>query len=186
MENQTGIYQIICKTTGKRYIGSTGVSFRKRWTCHLSALRRNKHSSIYLQNAWNKYGESNFLFLIIDIIPKDKCLKQEQMYFDTVDHSTLFNTIFTATIGGGMINKGRKLKPRTKQHADRISAALAAKPATAEQIARLKSYTDGQKGTKISESRLKKVEETKDKNRILRKGCSYHITSTIIIGLLKS
>ena len=34
---------------------------------HRSLLRNNKHHNSYLQNAWNKYGESNFICGLLEV-----------------------------------------------------------------------------------------------------------------------
>lgn len=59
------IYQIKNKINSKSYIGSTK-SFKKRVRRHLRDLRKGKHHSIYLQRAYNKYGEENFIFSILE------------------------------------------------------------------------------------------------------------------------
>ncbi len=79
----SGIYKIINKVNGKYYIGSA-VHFNKRWNTHKSRLRRNVHANIHLQNAWNKYGENNFEFIIIEITPKIKLAEVEQIYLDNI------------------------------------------------------------------------------------------------------
>lgn len=55
------IYQIVRLGTSDCYIGQT-VGLRKRKATHLGQLRRGKHHSVYLQNAFNKYGEGAFSF----------------------------------------------------------------------------------------------------------------------------
>jgi hypothetical protein len=54
----TGVYQIINLTNGKRYIGSAANKrgFDQRWSIHRTLLFQGKHHSSKLQNAWNKYG----------------------------------------------------------------------------------------------------------------------------------
>lgn len=47
------------------YIGQTKDPNRRRRE-HFGNLKRNKHENPYLQSAWNKYGESNFSFEVID------------------------------------------------------------------------------------------------------------------------
>lgn len=98
-----GIYQIICKTTGKKYIGSTWRGFSQRFKRHKRELQKNRHSSPKLQNAWNKYGENDFLFQIIDILEKDAdlCKKREQEYFDSIDKDILLNCKLNAYGGSG-------------------------------------------------------------------------------------
>lgn len=40
-------------------------SFGDRWDCHKGMLRGGYHENPHLQNAWNKYGEENFEFIVI-------------------------------------------------------------------------------------------------------------------------
>jgi group I intron endonuclease len=61
------IYAITHLASGRRYVGST-IAKPDRWSSHRSTLRRNCHHCSYLQNAWNKYGESAFLFSILQTL----------------------------------------------------------------------------------------------------------------------
>jgi group I intron endonuclease len=81
---KSGIYQIINLTNGKVYIGST-CSLGDRKSRHLKELRNNTHHSIILQNAWNKHGEENFKFEILELVEdKSQLINREQFYFDTL------------------------------------------------------------------------------------------------------
>ena len=60
-----GIYIIQNLVNGNIYIGSS-INIRKRFSQHKSTLRHNTHRNKHLQNAWNKYGEENFEFIIIE------------------------------------------------------------------------------------------------------------------------
>jgi group I intron endonuclease len=60
-----GIYKIINVINNKFYVGSA-VNFSRRKTRHFSELRGNKHSNAKLQNAWTKYGEAAFVFVIVE------------------------------------------------------------------------------------------------------------------------
>jgi group I intron endonuclease len=90
---KSGVYRIINKTTGKFYIGSTIMSIQKRCYHHLSLLRANRHKNTYLQNAWDKYGESDFLFEILEITDKNNTLIREQYWIDYYkeNNQILFN-----------------------------------------------------------------------------------------------
>lgn len=55
------IYSIINNITKQRYVGQTTNYYRRKKE-HLSKLKENKHPNPKLQNAWNKYGEENFVF----------------------------------------------------------------------------------------------------------------------------
>lgn len=60
------IYKIENNVNGKVYIGQTIVGFEVRIRQHKSALRHNRHPNNYLQRSWNKYGESNFKYSVIE------------------------------------------------------------------------------------------------------------------------
>lgn len=49
------------------YIGIT-INPTRRKRDHFRHLRNNEHNNPYLQNAFNKYGEENFIFEIIDTL----------------------------------------------------------------------------------------------------------------------
>ena len=73
------IYRIINKVNGKFYIGSTK-DISKRWYQHCFALNNNTHYNTHLQNAWNKYGEENFEFEILEECDDNKQFEIEQEY----------------------------------------------------------------------------------------------------------
>lgn len=78
----SGVYQILNKTNNKKYIGSTTVSFNKRWKDHNKLLVINKHYNTALQNAYNKYGKDNFEYSIMQFCPKELCIDKEQWFID--------------------------------------------------------------------------------------------------------
>lgn len=57
--NTCGLYKIVNKATGQCYVGQSQ-RIEKRIKEHFRLLRWNKHPNQHLQNAFNKYGESNF------------------------------------------------------------------------------------------------------------------------------
>src|SRR5215216_6770850 len=77
----SGIYQIRCIPTGKIYVGSA-VNLRKRQRDHINSLRRGNHENTYLQRAWNKYGEANFDFTILEFVDASDLLYTEQVWID--------------------------------------------------------------------------------------------------------
>nr|DAI89480.1 MAG TPA: intron associated endonuclease [Caudoviricetes sp.] len=79
---QIGVYEIKNKINEKCYIGSTTMSFQKRLEHHRCLLRLGTHKNTYLQNAWNKYGEDNFEFNILEVVDKCCTLDREQVYLD--------------------------------------------------------------------------------------------------------
>ena len=87
----TGIYKIENLKNKKYYIGSTSESFCRRFSYHIAALRRNSHKNAYLQNSFNKYGETNFQFLILERCAPEKCLEREQVYLDEYNNTNCYN-----------------------------------------------------------------------------------------------
>ena len=60
-----GIYYIQNKITKQLYIGQS-ISLHERLLDHKNKLRKNKHHNTYLQNSFNKYGEGNFEFKVLE------------------------------------------------------------------------------------------------------------------------
>jgi len=79
--NQSGIYIITNNLNKHCYIGSA-LNIRKRWNRHKSDLCLQKHHSLYLQRAYNKYGSVNFTFTILLICDKKDLLFYEQRAID--------------------------------------------------------------------------------------------------------
>lgn len=77
------IYKIVNKINGKIYIGSTRRENAKhRWYNHTTELRRNKHHNRVLQYAWNKYGEENFEFVVLEEVSEDMQFIVENKYLE--------------------------------------------------------------------------------------------------------
>ena len=78
-----GIYEIKNVLNDHRYIGSS-VHIYRRWGLHKWTLQHNKHRNVYLQRAWNKYGEKCFEFNMLETCEpvKDIILFIEQKYLD--------------------------------------------------------------------------------------------------------
>lgn len=92
------IYFIINKITGERYVGQT-TNFVRRKNEHLSQLKNKTHINKKLQNAWNKYGENNFIVEKIqyDNISKEELNNEEIKYIKQYDS---YNNGYNLTIGG--------------------------------------------------------------------------------------
>lgn len=58
------VYKITNTITNISYIGSS-INATSRFKQHIGDLRLNKHHNIYLQRAFNKYGESSFILEIL-------------------------------------------------------------------------------------------------------------------------
>ena len=79
------IYYILNLTNDKFYVGSTK-NLYKRITGYLWKLRRNEHANTILQNSFNKYGENNFIFGILEEVERQQyieLIEREQYYLDS-------------------------------------------------------------------------------------------------------
>ena len=76
-----GIYSITNLVNNKVYVGSS-TNINHRFITHKSRLRNNIHCNKHLQNAWNKYGEENFKFEVIEECEEDKLTEREQYWID--------------------------------------------------------------------------------------------------------
>lgn len=74
-----GVYKIINNITNDCYIGSSINLYNRRKT-HFSKLRLNYSTNKYLQKDFNKYGENNFSFEILENITTSDLLTKEYLY----------------------------------------------------------------------------------------------------------
>lgn len=82
--SQSGIYKIQSISHSERcYIGSS-FAINERWKIHLIYLRRGDHHSPKLQNHYNKYGENDLEFIIVEPCMPDWLVIREQYYIDTL------------------------------------------------------------------------------------------------------
>lgn len=76
----SGVYGIKCVQTYKIYIGSS-IEIEKRWKVHQNRLRQNFHWNPHLQSAWNKYGELQFEWIILEKLPGEALEDGESRWF---------------------------------------------------------------------------------------------------------
>lgn len=76
-----GIYIIKNTVTNKVYIGQSK-NITHRFNIHKRRLQNNSHENIYLQRAWNKYGENSFTFSILEKCKQSKLTEREQYWID--------------------------------------------------------------------------------------------------------
>lgn len=106
---KSGIYKIINIITGDIYIGSS-INLKERQRRHSKDLRRNQHHAVYLQRAVNKYGISNFKFIIIEYCEQEQLLIREQHYLDT-----LLPVYNTAKIAGSVLGVKQSEEAKEKK-----------------------------------------------------------------------
>ncbi len=101
------VYMIKNCINGNIYIGST-ISFKYRVRVHICKLRKNTHVNKHLQSAWNKFGELNFQFFIIEYT--NNTLKSEQWWIENLKPE--YNIANIA--GAPMLGKNHSIETKNK------------------------------------------------------------------------
>ncbi len=133
----SGIYMIVNRHNGKRYIGSA-VDFDRRFAKHCRELSKRIHHSRILQNAWNLYGESAFDFVPMLICGRDSLLMFEQRALDAYEPEYNVCLVVGSRLGVkmtdehkakiGAANKGRRFPPLSEERKRSISQQQKGKP----------------------------------------------------------
>ena len=122
--SKSGIYRILNLVNKKCYIGQTR-NFIKRFSRHRLDLRENKHENQYLQNAWNKYGEENFEFSIIESnIEYERLNELEEYYIYFYNSFTDSNKSGYNLTKGGQKNRGISESTKEKIKKERTGKKL--------------------------------------------------------------
>jgi len=125
-----GIYEISL-VDGRCYVGQS-VTIEKRWASHRSRLRRSKHHSPHLQNAWNKYGEDAFSFSILEVCESWLLAEREEFWMAELD------SVFCAGAAGPSPMAGRIKSP---EHCAKLSESLRGHPVTDEARSKMREST---------------------------------------------
>lgn len=109
-----GIYRITNTKNGNSYIGKTAMNFGDRWDCHRAQLRGGYHDNPHLQNAWNKYGEESFEFVVVEEI--DDASKLNELEIKYIAKYKADGKSYNISDGGdGGANLGKHLSEETKR-----------------------------------------------------------------------
>ena len=179
-----GVYRIINIKTNKSYIGSA-VNIKDRWCQHKKSLSKGNHHSIKLQRSYNKYGENNFIFEVIEECQKESLIIREQFYIDLFDsYKNGYNSVPRAGSNLGMKhsnetkeklrqsstgNKNRLGMTFSDESKKKISEKLKGRPLSEETKNKMKGRIPWNKGGKMSKETKEKMkgritsEETRKK-----------------------
>lgn len=135
----SGIYKITNRESGKFYIGSSQ-NLEKRFRGHKNKLRRNAHNNIYLQRAWNKYGENAFKFEILGLVEIERLFVVENDYLKSEDFGVENELSYNIVKEAGKGKSQAKLK---ETEVIQIKRLLKANIHTQNEIAELFDTTRG-------------------------------------------
>lgn len=181
-----GVYSIINTFNNKVYIGSSK-NVSSRIYIHISDLKLNRHHSVSLQRAFNKYGENSFNFDLVEIVEhNENLITREQVWMDFFKPE--YNICKTAysRLGvshseetkikmrkpkseEGRLNMKNKVK-RTEEHKINLGLALKGKKRSEESKEKIRAYyrtnANWCKGKKMSEEHRKNNSESQ-KGKVL-------------------
>ena len=95
-EPRCGIYQFRNVKNGKIYVGQSR-DMDTRHSAHVNSLRGNRHNNVKLQRAWNKYGESAFVWSVLEECPESQLSERERYWIAANDS---FHNGYNMTTGG--------------------------------------------------------------------------------------
>jgi hypothetical protein len=81
-----GIYAVIHRSKGSRYVGSAQSTFRRRWAEHRRSLARGAHSSPLLQADHDRDGPDQLEFRTLLYCEPFECIRYEQFFLDCCRH----------------------------------------------------------------------------------------------------
>lgn len=184
MNKHPGVYAIVNRLNGKRYIGSA-VDIPARWRVHVFHLRKGDHHSKHLQAAWNLYGREGFDFVVLERCDIENLIATEQKYLDELHPEYNTNPI-AGNMLGFRFSEERKARMsaihtgfrHTEESKRKMSEIWAGKPRGRHSEERRAKISAAHKGKKPSENqqrglelgRGKKSEETKRKMSETQKG----------------
>lgn len=169
-EFKSGIYKITCLKNNMSYVGQAK-DIQKRFVRHIRSLNKNKHYNKHLQNSWNKYGEKNFIFEVIENCTTKKLNEREIYWIYTLD---TFKNGFNQTCGGGGA-LGKKHEDGWLKMVLSASNAITSKPViqidsnNGEIISRYGSMSEASRVFGISPTAIQLCVEGKNK-----RACGYY------------
>lgn len=134
---RSGIYKIVNTVNGHLYVGSA-VFFKRRWALHKSELRKNRHHSPKLQNAWNKHGERTFEFSVIEECEPIKEVLEEREQFWMDYYKAYDNHNYNISKIAGRSMQGRKHSEYTKEKISGANNCRYGKKHTPEAIQKMR------------------------------------------------
>lgn len=141
------------KINNKTYVGISSYSFNKRKTGHLSKLRNNKHNNDYLQRSFDKYGEENFEWIILEkgFNDIDELCDAEEFWIDTLQ-SMSYQHGYNLKFGGYAGRHTEATKQKMSENKDTLSVLQYTK--LGEFVAEYSSVMEASRQTDINHSHI--------------------------------
>ena len=172
---RTGIYAIRNKITGKAYVGQTAMNFGDRRDCNFAKLRHNKHDNHNLQEDFNKYGENNYEFIVLEELSDCSSIdEREKFWISKYKEEKLSYNISE----GGKGALGVHLSDETKRKiGEKNRINMLGRKASPETKAKMSKTRLGKKHSEVTKEKLRQLnlgkkasEETKQKLSLTHAG----------------
>lgn len=158
------IYTITNKINGKFYLGKTN-NFLYRMSKHKYTLRNKIHINEHLQRAWDKYGEDNFIFEVLEEYDVEHLISMEHYWcnlLDAFNYNRAYNIRPTHPFGKGT---------NSTEMREKVKKALTGKKLSEEHKLKLSLAKKGKKLSdetkqKMSDSAIGKSKSIETKKRI--------------------
>jgi len=116
-KGKSGVYIIQNIINHKVYIGASNNTY-KRLCDHKMWLRKNNHDNIHLQASFNKYGEKNFTFEILEDCNREYIFSQENYWCNLLNsHDRRFGYNIDPTSPYGKMAVSNETKERMSKGA---------------------------------------------------------------------
>jgi group I intron endonuclease len=171
-----GIYGIHCKSNDKWYIGES-ININQRMMQHKANLRSNYHDNNYLQSAWNKYGEEEFEFIILeahDIADKTYLFERESYWMGRCGYPSP-NSCFNLKEAGIYSPYPIKLKQKISESLKGKKSNTLGKKHSEESKRKM---SEAKKGTKLSDETKHKISNIK-RGQPVSPECREKISNTL-------
>ncbi len=114
VKNISGVYKITNIVNNKCYIGSA-ICIKSRFRDHHRNLKNNKANHKF-QNAWNKYGESSFIFEVLLYCEKEFLLIREQEMINLYQSATNKGYNISPTAGSSLgVKRSEEYKEKQRE-----------------------------------------------------------------------
>lgn len=143
-----GIYCIENLVNHKKYIGQS-INIERRWKGHKTELKNHRHFNYHLQQSWNKYGEDNFEFTVIE-----ECIEEDldarEIYWIIKYQCADKEYGYNLTDGG---SKGRQ----TEETRIKMSKARIGMRFSSEHVEHIRQARLGAKSTEATKAKLREI-----------------------------
>lgn len=149
----SGIYKITCKANKRIYIGSA-VNLRRRKNGHWHTLRKNKHHSLHLQRAWNKYSEQAFTFEVLELVLPISLTAREQYWLNKLKPFGRKGFNGSREAGSPL---GMKRSPEAREKMRLVQLGKKMPPMSPEAKAKISQANLGRKRTPEAKAKMRQV-----------------------------